>query len=291
MSTELTILTIITAVLVLVAAGVGFISHADPAAQFEFTSIRGEETHIAGDGIYRHDTVFFASGFRGQDAVLLFLGVPLLLLALWWAHHDSLAGQLLLLGILAYILYVYASMALGAAFNPLFLIYVAIFSASLFAFILAFSSIDVTRIESAIRAGMSSRGLVVFMFLAGLVTLFVWGSPIVEAVIQSGAPERMDTYTTMVTYALDLAIITPATFLCAVLVLRGNSLGYLISVPLLAVVIMLTPQIVLSTLFQRAAGVPFTAGEMIGPMAGFVILGLWAAWLLFRTLQDLAQFA
>jgi hypothetical protein len=52
----------------------------------------------------------------------------------------------------------------------------------------------------------------------------------------------MDSYTTMVTYALDLAIITPAALLCAVLVLRGNPMGYVIAVPLLALLVLLAPQ-------------------------------------------------
>lgn len=91
----------------------------------------------------------------------------------------------------------------------------------------------------------------------------------------------------MVTYALDLAIITPSTFICAILVLRGDPLGYAIAAPLLTLVILLVPQIILSTIFQKSAGVPFTAGEMIGPVAGFVVLGLVATWLLVDLLRSL----
>jgi hypothetical protein len=36
---------------------------------------------LYGPDIYRPDTLFFAAGFRGQDAVTLFMGVPLLLAA------------------------------------------------------------------------------------------------------------------------------------------------------------------------------------------------------------------
>jgi hypothetical protein len=99
----------------------------------------------------------------------------------------------------------------------------------------------------------------------------------------------MDSYTTMVTYALDLAIITPATFLCAVLILRGDPLGYVIAVPLLTLVVLLAPQIVLSTVFQKSAGVPFTTGEMFGPVAGFVVLGFVAAWFLVAILRGLPK--
>jgi hypothetical protein len=51
---------------------------------------------------------------------------------------------LVLTGALTWFLYVGASYALGAvAYNNLFLIYVALFSASLFAFVLALTSIDI----------------------------------------------------------------------------------------------------------------------------------------------------
>lgn len=164
-------------------------------------------------------------------------------------------------------------------------------SASLFAFVQAFSAVDLASIASQVPAGLPRRGLAIFMFLAGLVTLAVWGAPLVAALLRGGPPDRLDSYTTMVTYALDLAIITPATFLCAILVLQNNPLGYVIAAPLLTLIVLLAPQIILSTLFQRAAGVPFTTGEMVGPVAGFVVLGLAAAWLLVALLRGVAKIA
>jgi len=99
----------------------------------------------------------------------------------------------------------------------------------------------------------------------------------------------LDSYTTPVTYALDLAIITPATIVCGILILQGAATGYLVSMPLFTIIILLAPQIVLSMLFQRSAGVPFTTGEMIGPIAGFVLLGLIAIWLLVSLLRAFSQ--
>lgn len=47
-----------------------------------------------------------------------------------------------MLGALAYFLYVYATLALNAAYNDLFLVYVALFSASFFALAAVVASID-----------------------------------------------------------------------------------------------------------------------------------------------------
>ncbi|MBD3224812.1 MAG: hypothetical protein GF313_08790 [Caldithrix sp.] len=257
--------------------------------RFSFMTIRGREVQILGSGLYRFDTVFFGAGFRGQDAVVLFLGVPLLLVTWLVYRNGSQAGPYLLTGMLGYFLYIYASMALGAAYNPLFLLYIVLFSASLFGFIHVFNSIKGPVIKRSHK--LPRVGLMIFMVVAGVVTLVVWGGPLLAAVLKGGAPERMDSYTTMVTYALDLAVITPATFMSAYLIYRYRLMGYAIAAPLLTLVILLAPQILLSTLWQKAAGVPFTTGEMIGPVAGFVVLGLTALGLYVALLRALFRAA
>lgn len=280
------VLSSLVALLAAIAAAAGLFVK-DSGEPFLFTTLRGQTAKIHGQGLYRYDTLFFGAGFKGQDAVALFLGVPLLALSIFLYQRGTVSGQLLLAGTLGYFLYLYASMALGAAYNKLFLLYVAIFSASLFTFVQVFSSAYSHLAASPLPSGLPRLGLAIFMLAAGLVTLVVWGAPLVAALIKGGPPDRMDSYTTMVTYALDLAIITPATFLCAVLVLGDNPMGYVIAAPLLTLIILLAPQIILSTIFQRSAGVPFATGEMIGPVAGFVVLGLIAAWLLATILRVL----
>jgi hypothetical protein len=256
---------------------------------FMFTTLRDQKVEMFGQGLYRYDTLFFGAGYKGQDVVVLLLGIPLLLVSIILYQRGSLVGHLLLTGTLGYFLYVYASMALGAAYNRLFLVYIVLFSGSLYTFIQVFSTVDHAAIASNIPAGLPTLGLAIFMIIAGIVTLFVWGAPLVSALVTGGPPDRMDSYTTMVTFAIDLAIITPATILCAVLVLRGSPLGYIIAAPLLTLVVLLAPQIILSTIFQRSAGVPFTPGEMIGPVAGFVLLGSFAAWLLTTILKAIPR--
>lgn len=284
------VLSSLVALLAAIAAATGLFLKGG-GGPFLFTTLRGQTAQIFGQGLYQYDTLFIGAGFIGQDAVALFLGVPLLVISIVLYQRGSVSGQLLLTGTLGYFLYLYASLALGASYNRLFLLYIVIFSASLFAFIQVFSSVNLDLVASQIPAGLPRRGLAIFMFAAGLVTLVVWGAPLVVALIKGGPPDRMDSYTTMVTYALDLAIITPATFLCAVLVLRGDPLGVVIAAPLLTLIVLLAPQIILSTVFQRSAGVPFTMGEMIGPVAGFVVLGLIAAWLLVAILRGLSKIA
>jgi len=206
-----------------------------------------------GRGLYRHDTLFAGAGNRGTDAVTLLLGIPLLIASTVLHRRGSARGTLLLTGTLAYFLYVDASYALGAvAYNELFLLYVALLSASLYAFVLAFGSIDLRTLGSP---GLPRRGLAAFLFASGLVTLIVWSGPVVAALLQGAPPARLDSYATPVTFALDLATITPATFLAGVLVLRRDPRGYRIALSLLVLEAMLAPLIALQTVSQLSAGV------------------------------------
>ena len=278
----------LTALLGGVAAGVGFFM-SKPSSPRAFRTLRGQEVNLYGEGLYQYDTLFFGAGYKGQDAVALFLGVPLLVVSILIYQRGSLTGHLLLTGLLGYFLYLYSSMALGAAYNPIFLVYIAAFATSLFGFILSFNAAVLRVAALTVMDVVPARGLAIFMLLAGAVTLFVWGSPLVSALLEGVPPARMDSYTTMVTYALDLAVITPATFICAALILRENPTGVVLAVPLLTLIILLAPQIILSTVFQQQAGVPLSIGEMVGPMAGFVVLGVAASWLLVRLLQGVSQ--
>jgi len=125
------------ALLALVAAGTGlfWLSGDGPLT---VTTVRGETVELYGRGLYRDDSVFKGAGFRGTDAVTLVLAIPLLVITTLLYRRGSLGGGLLLTGTLGFFLYNYASLALGAAYNNLFLVYVALFGASLFAFVLAF---------------------------------------------------------------------------------------------------------------------------------------------------------
>ena len=78
-----------------------------------------------GAGIYRYDSLFSGAGNRGTDIVTLVIALPLLALSVLGYRRGSLRWQLVLTGALAYFLYVSASVAVGAAFNPAFLVYVS----------------------------------------------------------------------------------------------------------------------------------------------------------------------
>src|SRR5215218_7203472 len=171
---------------------------------------RGQTVQLAGDGLYRYDTVFTAAGNTAVDTVVLALGIPLVVTA-WLPHRKgSPRGSLLLTGSLGYLLYVYANYALGVSYIPIYLAYLTVLSGSLFGLVAAFATFDRAAVAAvAADPDVPHRSLSRFLLASAAVTAVVWSQPLVMALLQGGAPPLLDVYTTPVTYTRDLAVLAP----------------------------------------------------------------------------------
>lgn len=282
------VLSLVVAGLATVAAVVGLVVTGGDAPA-TVTTVHGETVELYGSGVYRYDSVFKAAANRGSDLVTLVLVVPLVLVALLLRRRDRVRGALLLSGGLAWFLYLYASLALGTAYNELFLLYVAVFGASLYALVLVLLSVDPTDLGGRAGGRAPWRALTGLMLAAGLVTSVVWLVPLVTAASTGEPPDLLDHGSTMVTDVLDLGVIMPATFLTAALLHRRRPVGLLLAAPLLTLMALLLPMIAVQTVFQLDAGVEFTTGEVVGPMGGFLVLAGFATALLVSVLRAVRE--
>lgn len=195
---------------------------------YAITSFRGEAVQISGQGLYRWDTVSSAAQMRANDIVTLVLGLPLLAIALWLALRGSLRGRLLLTGTLGYFLYTYMSMSVGTAYNPLFLAYVALWSLSLFAFILCMLGFDLRTLPQRFAPSLPRRSIAGVLFAAGAFLLLAWLARIAPTLLSGQVPPLENT-TTLFIQALDLALIVPLAILAAILLLWRSAWGYLLA--------------------------------------------------------------
>ncbi|MEZ4569479.1 MAG: hypothetical protein R2849_03975 [Thermomicrobiales bacterium] len=280
-------LSILIAVLAVVASAAGIFWEfgTDPTT---YVTERGEEVELYGQGLYRYDSLFRGAGFRGTDVIVILIVAPLLLISTYLYRRRSVPGGLLLLGALAFMVYNYASISLSASFNQLFLLYVVLFSASLLAFFQLLRSFDVPSLSARFSERLPRRFIAGYMIASGVVTAVVWLMPQIAWIVDDEIPERMDNATTMVTDVLDLGIIVPLTIISGVLLLRRDPRGYFVAFPLLMVVLLLVPMISAQTASQVTAGVTLSAGEIIGPLAGFIVLGSIGVWIIVRLLRDIA---
>src|SRR5688572_8160496 len=147
--------------LAILAAGAG-VFWQGTGEPYPFETLRGETVLIRGHGLYRYDTVNSSSQETGTDIVTLLIGIPLLITGIVLSRQGTLRGQLLLTGALGYFLYTYGAMCFLTAFNPFFLVYVALFSLSLFGFILSLKNLDVEEVARHIQNGFPRRAIATY---------------------------------------------------------------------------------------------------------------------------------
>jgi hypothetical protein len=211
------------------AAGAGALWQGG-AEHYDFVTLRGQSIEIWGSGLYRFDSVAGASQEIAQDVVTLCIGIPLLIVATMLFSRGSLRGKVLLAGTLGYFLYTYTSMAMLTAYNELFLVYVALMSLSLFAFVMSVMEIDVTALPAQFSASLPRRAIGVFLVLLGAMLALMWLGRIVLPSLAAGSvPFGLDNYSTLVIQSLDLGIVVPTAIVAGVLLLRRAAFGYLLS--------------------------------------------------------------
>lgn len=269
--------------LALLAAGTG-IFWQRPGSPSEITTLRGETFELFGRGLYRYDTVSYAAQAIGQDAATLLVGIPLLLVGLLLARKGSLRGELLLAGGLGYMLYTYTSYSFLSAYNELFLVYVALFSLSLFAFILALSGMDTERVTRSISSGMPRRGIAVFLlFIAAFLSL-AWLGRIIPPLLAGTPPLGLEAYTTLVIQALDLGIIVPVSIVTAILLWQKKPWGYTLASVLLVKALIMGAALMAMIIVQALAGVAMNVVEVV-VFSGIALAALVFTVLLFRNIE------
>ena len=195
---------------------------------YDITNFRGEEVTINARGLYYWDTVSSSAQMQANDLVMLVLGLPLLAISFWLTLRGSLRGRLLLTGTLGFILYTYITMCFGTAYNNLFLVYVALFGLSLFAFILSMMSFDLETLPTHFSEELPSRGIAALLFFAAAFLSLAWLGRIVPTIFGDHIPS-LENVTSMFIQVMDLGIIIPMCVIAGVLLLRRAAWGYLLA--------------------------------------------------------------
>jgi hypothetical protein len=254
------------------------------AQSYPLTNFRGEAVTIHAGGLYYWDTVSSVAQMQANDVVTLVLGVPLLAISYWLARRGSLRGRLLLAGTLGFFLYTYMSMCFGTAYNALFLVYVALFGLSLYAFILVMLSFDLATLPQHFSARLPRRWIAGLLIGAALFLALAWLGRIAVTFGSDQAPP-LDNITSMFIQAMDLALVVPACVLGAILLLRRSAWGYLLASVAVMKFVTMGTAVTLMGLNMVRVGVPVTAAELvIFPV--ITLINLVLAVLLLRSVTD-----
>ena len=169
-------------------------------------------------------------GFQALDAFNLVVGLPILLGSLWLVWRGSLCALLVWPGALFYVLYTYTLYLVGAAFNTLFLVYVALVVVSAYTAIGILASVDGEVVRQRLSGRVPARTIGGILVVLGLLTLAQDGRGAVLTALAGGASVDPGAHRVWIA---DLAVEVPAMLLGGGLLWRRRPLGYVVGAGLL----------------------------------------------------------
>lgn len=281
-------LVLLVAVLAAVTASIGLFS-VNRDGPSEFTTLRGETIQIYGKGLYRYDIPLYAVGYRVSDAFTLIVGIPLLLVSLRMYLRGSMRGRILLTGTLLFFLYNFGSLGIGAAYNNLFLIYILLTMLTFLGSSGLLLSFDLQAFPKTFSDRLPRRGISLFFIISGIALFSIWlFLSIVPALLAGGVPPELASYTTVITFVLDMGIIAPLLVSAGVLLRRREPLGYLLASVLLIFIDALGLSLLIMGIAQQLAGL-MNIGQFIGFVVSFAILTLFSLRFTFSLFHSIAD--
>lgn len=220
-----------------------------------------------------NDPVALRPRLFAQDAVILLVAVPVLAIGLWTARRGSLRGRIVWLGALAFMTYMWASVAGQLAFNRFFLGYVVLFGLSLFTLVGGVATTDATAIRRGLDGRLSTTRYGGFLALIALGLALLWLSEIVPAILAGTPPVIVEQFGPQAahTYVLDLGVVVPALIITADLLRRDRAWGYVFTGVLLVMAALLAPTLTAITLVDVlgdyvTVSLPLIVGTILPPL-------------------------
>ncbi len=268
----ISILVICIAVLACIAASAGIFSSGGQGA-YEFTSVHGQKVEIYGRGIYHHMATSMVPDGIAQDVVTMGMGIPLLLIALYFSRKGSLRGRFLLSGTLLYFWFTYIVYLMMVMYNEFFLVYVGLTSMSFFALVLVLLSFDVPRLGSCFGSKLPVKFIGGFLIFIAVAVGGMWLSRVIPTLTDGIIPTEVLHNTTLVVQGLDLAFLLPLCFVAGVLLIKKNPFGFLLA-PLMTHFLM----IMMTAIAAKVVGQMLLGVEGVLPvLIGFSLFAIMAA--------------
>lgn len=251
---------------------------------YDFMNQYGHKVKIYGYGIYAFDSYFQAPISIGTDISILLVVIPMFLASyLKYLKKGDVLSELKLISVYAAVLYYAASIVFGLTYNQLFLVYVALFSCSLFGM---FGHIKNISLQQAIQG---SKGIYTFLILSGIALIVAWLPDVIPTIIKGTTLSLIGIYTTNITYVLDMGIISVLCFAALYLVKRREPLGTLILACILKLCIVVGIMMFPQTICQVASGVSLPLPALITKSFSFILLGGFAFYFNHKIYRELGK--
>lgn len=211
-------------------------------------------------GVY-NETEWALPQVRGQDLLTL-LALPVLAWALAGVGRNSTRATLLWVGLLGYLFYTYTGASFAYHMNALFLVYVALFSLSIFALVAAGAGLDAQHILRDFDERAPRRGVAYFLIFFAVMLTALWVGQLIPFFLTGELPElvtRADTPSNFV-FVLDLGIVVPPALLAAWWLWQKHAWGPVVAGYVLVKCVAMALALISMTAFMWLAGQPIDWG-------------------------------
>jgi hypothetical protein len=177
------------------------------------------------------DPAMTAGNARGTALVILAVALPALLASMILAARGSLRAQIVWLGALAYILYNSVFFAFDVVFNPLFLVYVATFSLSLWSLVALLVRVDAAGLRARVAPSTPVRAIAAYLFIVAVLFAAVWLKDILPGILGNTTPASLEgtKMPTNPVQVLDLSVTLPLCVLGGIWLWRRRPWGYVLA--------------------------------------------------------------
>jgi hypothetical protein len=160
-----------------------------------------------------------------NDLITLFLAVPILLIALYYSQKGSLKARLIWIGSIWYLLYNYVFYLYGAQFNNFFLLYVLLFSLSVYALITAVTNLDLSQVERSVKERAPYRAISGFLFFFAIALGAPWVAMALGFIISGETPP----FEMTIVFATDLVFLVSVLIFSAILLWKKSIWGIILA--------------------------------------------------------------
>jgi len=205
---------------------------------------------------YAKETTLYASQGIGQDIVNLFIVVPILLVASFFAYRKSKLGLLVWSGAIFYLAYSYTIYSFGLHFNQLFILYCAILGLSFYSFVYFVLSAIRENVSEWFTTKISTRSTGVFLIVIAVLFYFIWLSELIPSIYQNETPMSVIESGLLINpvHVLDIAICLPALLITGIALFKKRSIGFLLAPAMLIFCIFMAIAIAAMVLVMKSKG-------------------------------------
>ncbi len=178
-----------------------------------------------------HDAAVTVGNARGTAIVTLAVALPTLVSAMLLAERGSMRASIVWLGALGYLAYNAVIFSFGVVFNPLFLLYVASLSLSVWSIVTLARGIDAGEVAARFTPRLPARSIAAYLLVTTIAFAGLWLADVVPAMMTNGVPASLHgtRFITNPIQVLDFSFTLPLSALAGVWLWRRRPLGYLLA--------------------------------------------------------------